>query len=620
MVGEALYWCMKCNVPLLSKGCDLCEDGVAIKEVKITPPGNVKPMFAEERRRLWETISNQYGRDVAPFIAPEDGVSLLNKVPHVDLAYEVIVDGQVLGLWEYDVRRGAFRFVPYMEGARRMAKQRARKWILVDRGAERAIAMQGRNLLAPGVKDYDRDVREEDFVYVVNEEWRAIGVGKVVQGFGQRLSERKGMVVKIRHHGEPKEAEILTKKATWSDVVEANRSFIEIKEREAIKFIQRACAEREGPVLVSFSGGKDSLATLLLVKKALGEDFYVLFTDTGIEYPETISYVERVLARLGLKDKTIRASSFTSFFDAIDIFGPPARDFRWCCKTCKLAPIAYAVKGLGGRCLTFIGLREIESAKRRKQGAVWEGIWVKGQVGISPIHDWGTLNVWLYLFKEGVELNPLYYKGLERIGCWVCPSMDLAEMRIIEEVMGPLWQGYLRKVTDALSLDEEGVKLGLWRWRFKFPRWLNVERRRACRDPLQCLWEKKEVPIKREDDFERVLGVLKTMYEVLEEDKRMATLMSRGRKIASLVKRDTKIVVEAEDMDWVKILRGIARALLCVKCMLCLATCPNEAVKMGLSGVEILTEKCMACGECNYTCPIWAYSLKSPHIAKRLLD
>jgi ferredoxin len=178
----------------------------------------------------------------------------------------------------------------------------------------------------------------------------------------------------------------------------------------------------------------------------------------------------------------------------------------------------------------------------------------------------------------------------------------------------------LRKVTDALSLDEEGVKLGLWRWRFKFPRWLNVERRRACRDPLQCLWEKKEVPIKREDDFERVLGVLKTMYEVLEEDKRMATLISRGRKIASLVKRDTKIVVEAEDMDWVKILRGIARALLCVKCMLCLATCPNEAIKMGLSGVEILTEKCMACGECNYTCPIWAYSLKSPHIAKRLLD
>jgi predicted RNA-binding protein with PUA domain len=51
---------------------------------------------------------------------------LLNKVPHVDLAYEVIVDGHAVGLWEYD-REGAFYFIPYMEGARRMARQKARK-------------------------------------------------------------------------------------------------------------------------------------------------------------------------------------------------------------------------------------------------------------------------------------------------------------------------------------------------------------------------------------------------------------------------------------------------------------------------------------------------------------
>jgi predicted RNA-binding protein with PUA domain len=121
---------MRCNVPLLSKRlskrCDLCEDKATIKEVRITQPGNVKPMFAEERKRLWQTISEQYGKDVAPLIAPEDKISLLNKVPHVDLAYEVIVDGHAVGLWEYD-REGAFYFIPYMEGARRMARQKARK-------------------------------------------------------------------------------------------------------------------------------------------------------------------------------------------------------------------------------------------------------------------------------------------------------------------------------------------------------------------------------------------------------------------------------------------------------------------------------------------------------------
>jgi len=148
---------------------------------------------------------------------------------------------------------------------------------------------------------------------------------------------------------------------------------------------------------------------------------------------------------------------------------------------------------------------------------MWKGIWIKGQLGVSPIHDWSTLTVWLYLFKEGMELNPLYYKGLGRIGCWVCPSMDLAETRIAEEVMGPLWQGYLRKVSDVLSLGEREVKLGLWRWRFKFPKWLNVEE--VSKGPMQCLFEKKEVWIEREGDFEKILSVLKTMYEVRKEDE-----------------------------------------------------------------------------------------------------
>jgi NAD-dependent dihydropyrimidine dehydrogenase PreA subunit len=57
-----------------------------------------------------------------------------------------------------------------------------------------------------------------------------------------------------------------------------------------------------------------------------------------------------------------------------------------------------------------------------------------------------------------------------------------------------------------------------------------------------------------------------------------------------------------------------------VKCMICFATCPNEAIRIGQSDVEILIEKCMACGEYNFTCPVWAYSLRSPYIAKRLLD
>jgi 3'-phosphoadenosine 5'-phosphosulfate sulfotransferase (PAPS reductase)/FAD synthetase len=32
------------------------------------------------------------------------------------------------------------------------------------------------------------------------------------------------------------------------------------------------------------------------------------------------------------------------------------------------------------------------------------------------------MHVWLYIFSRGVEFNPLSNKGLERIGCWLCPA------------------------------------------------------------------------------------------------------------------------------------------------------------------------------------------------------
>jgi len=54
--------------------------------------------------------------------------------------------------------------------------------------------------------------------------------------------------------------------------------------------------------------------------------------------------------------------------------------------------------------------------------------------------------------------------------------------------------------------------------------------------------------------------------------------------------------------------------------MICFVTCPNEVIRIRQSDVEIFIEKCMACGEYNFTCPVWAYSLGSPYIAKRLLD
>ena len=50
---------------------------------------------------------------------------------------------------------------------------------------------------------------------------------------------------------------------------------------------------------ISYPGGKDSLATLLVVTKAIGR-VPMLFADTGMEFPETYANVEEASRRYGL--------------------------------------------------------------------------------------------------------------------------------------------------------------------------------------------------------------------------------------------------------------------------------------------------------------------------------
>jgi len=83
------------------------------------------------------------------------------------------------------------------------------------------------------------------------------------------------------------------------------------------------------PLLVSFSGGKDSLVALHLTLK-LGLDPIVVFNDTGLELPETVETVYRTVERYGLRLEV--ASAGDAFWRAVEFFGPPAKDYRWCCK------------------------------------------------------------------------------------------------------------------------------------------------------------------------------------------------------------------------------------------------------------------------------------------------
>lgn len=62
-------------------------------------------------------------------------------------------------------------------------------------------------------------------------------------------------------------------------------------------------------VIVTFSGGKDSLASLLWVRNNLTKDFITVFCDTAWEHPLTYQYIEEICRQLDLNFVTIKSKS-----------------------------------------------------------------------------------------------------------------------------------------------------------------------------------------------------------------------------------------------------------------------------------------------------------------------
>ena len=90
----------------------------------------------------------------------------------------------------------------------------------------------------------------------------------------------------------------------------------------------------------------------------------MFFIDTGLEFPETIQHVKDVAARHGSR-LIVEQAPREAFPEGLRVFGPPGRDYRWCCKTNKLGPTVRAImKHYPDGVLSFIGQRRYESEAR----------------------------------------------------------------------------------------------------------------------------------------------------------------------------------------------------------------------------------------------------------------
>lgn len=178
---------------------------------------------------------------------------------------------------------------------------------------------------------------------------------------------------------------------------------------------------------VAYSGGKDSAVLLDLVKKALpAASFVVIFGDTGMEFPDTYDAVEETRKRCEADGTPFYiARSHFEPKDSWELFGPPSRVLRWCCSVHKSAPQTLKLREITGKDdyvgMDFVGVRAHESLARSRYEYENFGKKQKGQYSFNPILEWTSAEVWLYIFRNRLDINRAYKKGNSRVGCLFCP-------------------------------------------------------------------------------------------------------------------------------------------------------------------------------------------------------
>lgn len=189
---------------------------------------------------------------------------------------------------------------------------------------------------------------------------------------------------------------------------------------------------QDGPIEVSYSGGKDSDVILQLAKEA-GIPFEAIYKNTTIDPPGTIHHAKEMGATI------IRPKH--TFAQIIEKRGFPNRRRRFCCGELK----EYKIHDRA-----IQGIRRDESHRRAERYKEPEfcRLFPKGEkVRVYlPILEWSREDVETFIKDRGIKCAPVYYDEdghfhvERRLGCIGCP-LATKEKRISEFKK---WPGILK--------------------------------------------------------------------------------------------------------------------------------------------------------------------------------
>lgn len=233
---------------------------------------------------------------------------------------------------------------------------------------------------------------------------------------------------------------------------------------ESRALVSEICRVAEMPVIVYFSGGKDSMAMLSLCLE-VSDKVVPVYMATGIEFQESIDFAKGSASSFGLELVISWPSDHLGgLFERLPLFGWPTVRKTWCNRDLKVRPQLKVLRRLYGKGVFYkmVGVRKWESSRRKKMHRENKPIVTDYHTGndflVYPILQWTGSDVLRYLEMKGLPTSGLYKKyGVS--GCYWCPFYQPSIYRKILKDYPHLYDEVIRW---EIKLNEPSVNNHIW--------------------------------------------------------------------------------------------------------------------------------------------------------------
>ena len=240
---------------------------------------------------------------------------------------------------------------------------------------------------------------------------------------------------------------------TWKDTINRNLNHLNQIEENSKKIINRYILNyQDREIAILSSGGKDSTVTSYLVKQCV-KDPKIIFNNTSLDCVDTYKHIKKESNLTIINPK----EGFYQWRKRLNFI--PTRFARACCSIFKEgAMVDYLNKD--NKYLFFMGMRNQESAKRSNYGDEWKNEkWGEREWNaILPIRTWSELDVWLYILKNNIDVNPKYKKGYSRVGCAIaCPYYSKSTWILDEYWYPKMYDRWHKILTEDFTKNNKDI-------------------------------------------------------------------------------------------------------------------------------------------------------------------